>query len=287
MWRVDAELVRGLIVDQFPAWQAEPIAPIEPGGWDHVSFRIGTSGLARFPRAMHYAPQVDKEQRWLPVLGARLPLAVPEPLGRGRPGRGYPWEWSIYAWIEGNMPVDCHDVSLAEALASFLRALYALDTTDGPRPGLHNFFRGGPLAAYDGEVCDAIDRLGDRVGRVRALTVWSLALASTLEAPPVWVHGDITPGNLLVREGRLHAVIDFGGLAVGDPACDLTIAWTFFEGRAREAFRLAVGMDEGTWARARGWALWKALIRLARREDPADRRVLASILADGSSRSRA
>lgn len=273
----DPDLVRALIRAQFPQWGEEPVRAVVPGGWCHRTYRIGETRLARLPRALHYAPQPPKEQRWLPVLGPRLPLAVPEVLGAGEPGLGYPWCWSVLGWIDGEAPTAV-DERFAHDLAGFLRALWRIDPTGGPRPGLHNFFRGGALATYDGETRDAIDELGDRVDGPGALAVWEAGLAVPPSGPPVWVHGDVAAGNLLVRDGRLRAVLDFGNLAVGDPACDLTIAWTLLDGPVRLAFRDTLALDDDIWARARGWALWKALIRLAEREDPEDRRILGALL---------
>ena len=150
-------------------------------------------------------------------------------------------------------------MQLAEDLAGFLKALQKADASAGPLAGQHNFHRGGDLRVYDAETRNCAARLGERVDGAGALAVWEVALATRWEAAPVWVHGDVAVGNLLVEQGRLSAVIDFGGLAVGDPACDLVIAWLFFDGEDREAFKAAMALDEATWTRARGWALWKAL----------------------------
>jgi aminoglycoside phosphotransferase (APT) family kinase protein len=181
----------------------------------------------------------------------------------GAPALGYPWAWSIYTWIDGET-ADGERVGdlagFARELAAFLKALHAIDTRDGPRAGQHSFFRGGSLTAYDAQTREAINRLGDQNLRRTAEDLWDTAVCTEWAAAPVWVHGDMAPGNLLVNRGRLSAVIDFGCLAVGDPACDLAIAWTFFADESRETFRQALGLDEATWARGRAWALWKALI---------------------------
>ncbi|MEN0062987.1 MAG: aminoglycoside phosphotransferase family protein [Myxococcota bacterium] len=280
---IDATLVRSLLAEQMPQWKGQPVVPVVPGGWDHVSFRIGTDKVARFPRALHYAPQVAKEHRWLPVLGAALPLPIPTPLHQGQPGQGYPWPWSVYAWIDGQTAAKgpiANPIGFAHNLVTFLTALNGVDPAGGPRPGLHNFFRGGALATYNGETRDAIDQLGARIDGRRALALWERALATSYTKPPVCLHGDLSSTNLLVRDGRLHAVIDFGGTAVGDPACDLTIAWTFLTGAARTAFQQACPYDEPTWARARGSALWKALIQLAEQENGTPRRILDTLMAE-------
>jgi aminoglycoside phosphotransferase (APT) family kinase protein len=259
-------LVRRLIAGQFPQWASLPVAPVQWGGWDNRTFHLGAHMLVRLPSAEGYAPQVAKEHRWLPVLAPQLPLPIPAPLGLGAPAEGYPWPWSVYGWLEGESalqrpPSDL--TSFAMALAEFLAALQGIDASDGPPPGVHSAFRGGPLTTYDAETRQTISDLGGEIDGQAALEVWDTALSATWHGPPVWFHGDVAAGNLLVREGRLSAVIDFGCAGVGDPACDLSIAWTLFSGQSREAFRAALPLDSGTWARGRGWALWKALITLA------------------------
>jgi aminoglycoside phosphotransferase (APT) family kinase protein len=206
---------------------------------------------------------VEKEQAWLPRLAPQLPLPIPTPLAKGKPGCGYPWPWSIYGWIEGEAaaagPIE-DPIRFAADLAGFLRALHGIAATGGPPPGAHNFQRGGMLATYDAETREAIVALGEKIDAPAVTAVWDAALAATWRDLPVWLHGDFTAGNLLVRDGRLSAVIDFGCAAVGDPACDLAIAWTFLAGEARETFRAALPLGKGAWARGRGWTLWKALI---------------------------
>lgn len=260
---IDAALVGRLIAAQFPRWSGMPVRPVEPGGWSNRTFRVGESMVARLPSAQRYAAKIGKEQIWLPRLAPHLPLPVPEPLAEGAPGEGYPWPWSVYRWIEGETAASAtiDDRSrFATDLAKFLGALQRIDPADGPPPGAHSFHRGGDLAVYDTETRQAVAALGDAIDQDAVTAVWAAALASHWERPPVWLHGDVAPGNLLVRDGRLRAVIDFGGCAVGDPACDLAIAWTVFSGESREAFRAALSLDGRTWARGRGWAMWKALI---------------------------
>ncbi|MBA3814277.1 MAG: aminoglycoside phosphotransferase family protein [Alphaproteobacteria bacterium] len=260
---IDAALVRRLVATQFSQWKDLPVRPVVHGGHDNRTFHLGEHMLVRMPSAAEYAAKVEKEQQWLPRLAPLLPLPIPTPLAMGEPGEGYPWEWSIYRWIEGNtaaiFPIaDLND--FASSLAEFLTALQRIDTTDGLQPGPHNFYRGGPLMTYDGETRQAIASLKDKIDVEAVTGVWETALATTWRDAPVWVHGDVSVGNLLVKEGKLSAVIDFGGLAVGDPACDLAIAWTLFKGERREAFRALLPLDAGTWARGRAWTLWKALI---------------------------
>jgi len=219
--------------------------------------------VVRLPRAAIYAVQVEKEHRWLPQLAPLLPLQIPKPLAMGEPAEGYPWKWSVYRWIEGEAAAPEHIGNLSDfatGLAEFLVALQRIDPMDGPRSGPHNFHRGGSLMTYDVETREAIDILKGKLDTEAATAVWDVALKSTCNHPPVWLHGDVSAGNLLVREGRLTAIIDFGMAGVGDPASDLSIAWTLFEGESREAFRAMLPLDSGTWARGRAWSLWKALI---------------------------
>ena len=286
---IDAELARSLVAGQFPHWSGLPVEPVAEGGWDNRTFHLGPHMAVRLPSAAPYAAQVEKEHRWLPVLARSLPLAIPVPLTMGEPALGYPWRWSVYRWLGGQAATSAHIADLrafAAALAQFLAALHRIDADGGPAPGAHNFWRGGPLAVYDPETRRAIAALADRIDARTVTVLWDEALASAWSAGPVWVHGDITPGNLLAKDGRLVAVIDFGCSGVGDPACDLAIAWTMFEGESRAAFRAGLPDDAGLWARARGWTLWKALITLAAlpganpagADDPL--RVINAVLAD-------
>ena len=287
---INAALVRRLVAAQFPEWADLPVNLVEPGGWDNRTFRLGASMTVRLPSAEAYAAQVPKEHRWLPVLAPLLPLPIPVPLAQGTPGEGYPWPWSVYQWLEGenatleripNLP------KFASTLARFLAALQQIEAADGPPPGPHNFFRGGPLTVYDAETRQAIAALGGEVAAAAATSVWEAALGATWHSSPVWLHGDVAVGNLLVENGRLSAVIDFGCAGVGDPACDLGVAWTLFSGESRAAFRATLAPDPGSWARGRGWALWKALITLAEHlnTDPSKaaeaRRVIDEILSEG------
>ncbi len=261
--QIDEALVRRLVAGQFPRWSELSIRPVTPSGWDNRTFRLGDDMLVRLPSGEHYAEQVAKEQRWLPYLASSLPLDIPTPLALGRPAPGYPWSWSVYRWLEGGAASSgavADLIEFASSLGRFLFALQKIDATGGPVPGRHNFHRGGALETYDAQSRQAIAALKGKIEFDAAIAVWEAALASTWQRPPVWVHGDVSASNLLVHAGRLSAVIDFGQLGVGDPACDLAIAWTFFHGASRQAFRDALALDAETWARGRGWALWKALI---------------------------
>ena len=286
---IDERLARRLVAGQFPQWADLPITPVEDDGWDNRTFRLGAEMTVRLPSGDWYALQVDKEQRWLAVLAPQLPLQIPTPLARGAPGEGYPYSWSVYRWLEGeiaNEPRIRDLTEFATTLAGFLVALRRVDASDGPGPDRHNFFRGGPLTTYADETIEAIAALGDEIDGDAARRVWDDALAAGWDGEPVWFHGDVAEGNLLLRDGRLAAVIDFGTSGVGDPACDAVIAWTLLSGPSRDAFRAALGVDPGTWSRGRGWGLWKALITLAGEleRDPGggavQRRVIDRVLAD-------
>ena len=263
---LEADLVRRLVADQFPQWADLTIRPVEPGGWDNRTFHLGEAMLARLPSARRYAEQAEKERAWLPRLAPRLPVAIPEPLALGRPGHGYPFAWSVYRWIPGETAKATRfdEGRLARDLADFLTALQAIDAAEGPPPGPHNFLRGASPAVYDAQTREALTKLEGRIDTLAAAAIWDAALVSKWSRPPVWLHGDVAPGNLILRDGRLAAVIDWGICGVGDPACDLAMAWTVFDGEARAAFRDGLDLDADTWTRARGWALWKALIVLAR-----------------------
>ncbi|GAA4190230.1 aminoglycoside phosphotransferase family protein [Streptosporangium oxazolinicum] len=286
---IDAGLVKRLVTTQFPRWGALPVTPVEADGWDNRTYRLGDEMTVRLPTAAGYAPAIDKEHRWLPVLAPSLPVAVPTPLAKGVPGEGYPFDWSIRGWLDGETarPDRIDDLpGFAASVAGFLLALWRVDATGGPRAGEHSFYRGAPPAHYDDETRRSIAALDGHIDTTRASAVWGAALKAAWSGPPVWFHGDIASGNLLVRDGKLAAVIDFGTSGVGDPACDLVIAWTMFSGDSRETFRDAVGQDPAMWARARGWALWKALISLVAEIDGDERkagehrRVIDEVMAD-------
>ena len=278
---IDAALVERLVAAQFPQWRGLTVRPVAVDGWDNRTYRLGDELTVRLPTAAGYVPAVAKEDRWLPVLAPLLPLAIPVPVATGRPGCGYPFEWSIRRWLPGRPVRRDDDLSeFASTLARFLLSLQAVPAAGGPAAGAHSFYRGASLIHYDAETRAALAAVRGVVDTEAALRVWESALAATHDGPPVWFHGDIASGNLLVRDGQLSAVIDFGTSGVGDPACDLVIAWTLLHGGSRARFRAAVAQDAATWARARGWALWKALIGLAvNSADAGNQRIVADVLA--------
>ncbi|MEU5979910.1 aminoglycoside phosphotransferase family protein [Streptomyces sp. NPDC047315] len=290
---IDAALVRRLIAAQFPQWSALPVTPVQLDGWDNRTYRLGDELTVRLPTAEQYALAIPKETTWLPVLAPALPVPIPPIVAQGAPGEGYPYDWSVRGWLDGDVArpgrID-HLPDFAVAVGEFLLALQAVDATGGPAAGRHSFHRGAPPAFYDDETRAALAALTGRVDTERAAGVWQEALDASRQGQPVWFHGDFAVNNLLTKDGRLAAVIDFGTCGVGDPACDLVIAWTLFSGASREAFRDTVAQDDAMWARARGWALWKALICLAKVVDAEDaddaaeaeghRRVIEEVLAD-------
>ncbi|HEX4146555.1 MAG TPA: aminoglycoside phosphotransferase family protein [Pirellulales bacterium] len=286
---IDVPLVKRLVADQFPNWADLAIVPVTVDGHDNRTFRLGDEMSVRVPGTRQYAAHVPTEQEWLPKLAPHLPLPIPTPLALGKPTSQLPWHWSVNRWLQGDTVAECRidDLTqLARDLATFLTKLRAIDAKDAPPPGPVNFFRGGDLSVYDGETRGSIDELRERVDVRAATAVWDSALETTWISAPVWIHGDVAAGNLLVDRGKLSGVIDFGQLAAGDPACEVTIAWTLFAGESREAFRREIALDEATWTRGRGWGLWKAMLELRRHRDtdPPEgarwQRVIDEILSD-------
>lgn len=260
---ISEEVASRLIAEQFPQWAHLPIALVELNGWDNTTFRLGDELALRLPSHDIYVSQIVKEHRWLPVLGPQLPLPIPQPVAKGAPGPAFPRPWSVYRWLPGQhaTPDGIADLDeFATALAHFLVALQAADATGGPRPQPYGD-RGGPVSWWDADTRRAIDAVADEMDANALVAAWEASLkAPPWNGPAVWAHGDISAANLLVSDGRLSAVIDFGSCGVGDPACDLTFAWTFLHGSSREAYRQTLNVDDATWVRGRGWALWKAVV---------------------------
>ncbi|WMX45751.1 aminoglycoside phosphotransferase family protein [Streptomyces roseicoloratus] len=255
--RLDEELVRRLIAAQFPEWARLPVREVASAGTDNAMFRLGEEFVVRLPKDEGSLGQVAKEQRWLPRLAPALPLAVPVPVGLGAPGEGYELPWSVYAWLDGRDAFDAPIADLPHAAAELGRfgvALRGVDATGGPTS-----FRGGPVTDWEqGAMAEALRDLaadGTLDGELATAAWESVLRLPAYDGEPVWVHGDLLPGNLLTRDGRLTAVIDFGGLGTGDPACDTMAAWTLFTPETRPLFREAARVDDATWARGRGWAL--------------------------------
>lgn len=262
----DEQLVSKLIAQQFPEFADFPVSLLDPGGWDNVSFRLGESMIVKFPRDPVYADQPEREHRALNSLMGKLPLAIPKAIALGAPSELYPNHWSILEWIEGetvaHAPASARN--LPDDLAQFLRVLHDLVPSKAPAPGIANFWRGGPISHLTVEFEAATAKLNGIMDVKPALTVWHETIAAEQPASRCWVHGDIAPANLLQRDGKLCAVIDFGLVSAGDPACDLAIAWLGFNSRERGEFLESyAARDHSLLLRARAWALWKAMLCLS------------------------
>jgi aminoglycoside phosphotransferase (APT) family kinase protein len=256
---IDAGLVRRLVAVQFPRLAGLPVSAVRPTGTVNAIYRIGDDLCARLPRLQEYAADLVDELRWLPWLAPRLPLRVPEPVAVGRPASGYPFPWAIYQWIEGQPYADelvGDERQAARDLARFVAGLRRIGPAAGaPRAGRR------PLRELDATTRTAIDSLRTAIDRDAATAAWERALrAPAWHGTPVWIHTDLLRSNLLVAGGRLSAVIDFGAAGIGDPAADVIAAWSVFGRAGREAFRAALGVDDGTWNRARGFALHQAVL---------------------------
>jgi len=259
---VDHALVHRLLVAQAPDLATLPLTRIEAWGTDHAIFRLGDELSVRLPKIGWAAKQGLKEQRWLPVLAPHLPVDVPVPLLVGEPAFGYPYRWYVSPWLDGLNPMpDARTdlVPLALDLAAFVHALQAVDPTGAPEP--KGGRRGGPLAAADASTREPAERLRGEADVDALLAVWDAGLAAPVhDGPPVWAHGDLSDGNLLLRDGRLSGVIDWGSSIAGDPAVELMVAWTLFDEPARQTYREALGfVDEAMWLRGRAWAVSAAL----------------------------
>lgn len=263
---IDSNLVGRLIVSQFPKWAKLNVVPVAFLGTDNALYRLGSNMVVRLPRRQKNTGRLEKESRWLPKLAPLLPLTVPIPLVTGKPAEGYPFDWAIYRWLEGE-PAASDKIDMGQAathLATFVAALQRVDPAGGPPPGEHNAWRGVPLAMRDRAMRSAMASLGSAINTEAVTAVWEAALSSRVwERAPVWIHGDLDSRNLLAVGGRLTAVIDFSCLGVGDPACDVMVAWKMLSGGSRDTFLTALSIDEATWVRALGWVLSQALIALA------------------------
>lgn len=269
---ITLDLARKLIADQFPEYAHLAIKSVERQGHDNRTFRLGDAMLIRMPTDDAYALKVPKEQELLPKLAPHLRIHIPSPIKMGTSSEDYPYPFSIYKWLEGRsinllvLDEDCLD-KLAADLAEFLIELENIENVSGPAPGQHNWWRGDHVSVYDQGAREQIAKLSNIIDIHKATHLWEKACKTHWSKKPVWIHGDVAIGNLLIKDGRLSAVIDFGGIALGDPACDLVIAWTFLHGKARDIFIHKMVFDEDTWLRAKAWALWKATYELCQIAD--------------------
>ncbi|ATQ42382.1 aminoglycoside phosphotransferase family protein [Caulobacter mirabilis] len=279
-----------MLAAQHPRWAGLPLTPVASAGTDNALFRLGDDLVVRLPKEARAASQGVKEQAWLPRLSTQLPLAIPAPVATGAPGAGFPWGWSVCRWLDGRdawtTPPD-DPIHTGEALGAFVAALQRIDAAGGPASGEQNSWRGVPLRILDRTARRSIAGIADLLDAERLTAIWAAALAAPRHAgPPTWIHGDLHPGNLLVGDGRLTAVIDFGLLGVGDPAADLMAAWSVVPAEGRQAFRAAVEPDAAAWTRARGWAVYAGAVALSyyRERNPTlaaiSRRTLEAVLAD-------
>lgn len=267
------DLVAALLREQHPDLADLRVEPAS-SGWDNALFRVGSDLLARLPRRAMSVPLVDHEVRWLPELAPHLPLPIPVPVRVGVPGCGYPWPWTLVPYLPGESalaspPSDL--VGAAEALAAFVAAMHRPAPTGAPP----NPYRGVPLADRTERTEAWIHQLASLIDAPGSLARWRAAVeVPGWDGPPVWLHGDLHPNNVLVHRGAISAVVDFGDLTSGDPATDLAIAWMLLDEPARATFRARLAPDQATWDRGRGWALTLGLAYLAHsRTDPAFGRV--------------
>ena len=278
-----------MLVVAFPQWAGLTLAPVESFGTDHLLFHLGPDKLVRIPARVEAAGQIHQQAGWL-ALFAALPLEVPTVFGLGYPGDDCPYPWCVTSWIEGR-DASGFDVTdwdhAALALGQLLIQLRALDPARGQPSSPANALRGASLRALDSWMRSAIAALSDRYDPAHLTELWEQALAvPDWAGPPVWVHGDLHGANILLRDGNVAGVIDFGLVSVGDPACDLAPAWTFLPAAQREVFRSAAGLDEASWQRGKGWGLYAGAIALAhhRNGNPVlnamGKRAIAAVLAD-------
>jgi aminoglycoside phosphotransferase (APT) family kinase protein len=258
----DEGLVRRLLAAQFPQWAGLPIEALPFGGTDNAIYRLGDELSVRLPRRADWAPgSSDKEFEWLPKLAPLLPVAVPTPVARGAAGEGFPHEWTVYNWLEGEDATTARlDLPRAAVdLAELLAVLWRIDPTGGPQPG----GRGGSLRPRDGYTREGIAALGEAIDAGAVTAAWEAALAAPeWDGAPVWIHGDLDSRNLLVRDGRITGLLDWGSMCTGDPACDVKVAWAVLDAETRPIFRELLEIDDATWARGRGWALSQSMIAL-------------------------
>ena len=266
------DLAGKLIEEQFPEYSHLQITDVEKQGHDNRTYRLGEHMLIRMPTAAHYALKVPKEQDLLPQLAKRLSLSIPAPIKMGKPSADYPYPFSIYKWLPGKsinvlILTDQEKEQLAFDLANFLKELQAITNVAGPEPGQHNWWRGDHVSIYDKGAREQIAALAEIIDAGQALALWDQACGTKWSKKPIWIHGDFAIDNILMNDCKCSAVIDFGGAAVGDPACDLVIAWTYLKGKAGKIFIDEMNLIPDTWLRARAWALWKATFELCQMAD--------------------
>lgn len=255
------DIVKKLIKEQFPKWEELEIRPVEKSGHDNRTFHLGDTMTVRLPSGKDYAAQVAKESQWLPYLQEYLDYPISKPIATGKPAEYYPFPWSINVWLNGETLLEDKEVDkkiLALELAKALKKLQAIDCSKGPEGGLHNFYRGCDLKVWNESALEALHHLKETLPTNQLLDIWNRCISSIYQEKAVWVHGDIAPGNILCRNHHFYGLIDFGVLGKGDPACEYAMAWTYFDKVSRNIF--LSGLPDDMIDRAKGWALWKALI---------------------------
>ncbi|MES0882208.1 aminoglycoside phosphotransferase family protein [Roseibium sp. SCP14] len=271
MRHIDEDLVAHLIERQFPNLNHLPVAPVRKQGWDNRTFRLGDALSVRLPSNASYADAVMKEANVLAALGNHLSVEVPDVVAIGEPDVEFPLPWSIRHWIEGDTLEHSSEVNqdeFASSLGKILSDMRTIPTNGAPIAGKHSFYRGCHLSVYGDEVQKSLEILEGKIDSALCLDIWQRSITSAWRDKPVWFHGDVAAGNIIVENDAVKALIDFGICGIGDPACDCTMAWTFFDVESRNVFRSACAVDEDTWQRARGWALWKALVCLSGLSSP-------------------
>jgi len=269
---IDNNFVKKLIDIQFPEYNNLPIKAVKEQGWDNRTYRLGKNKLIRLPSAEYYSIKILKEQKYLPLIAPYLTTNISKPIKIGNPSSFYPFNFAIYKWIEGTSAnllkfTDKKLEIIATDLAIFLNELHSINNLEGPSPGKHNGWGGAELNLFDSDSKNQINELHNIINKTKSLDLWEKAKNSKWNKNPVWIHGDFYFGNFLIKNNELTGVIDFGGMAKGDPAKDLAIAWTFLRNESRENFKNKIIYDLDTWIRAKGWVLWKATFELCKTQD--------------------
>lgn len=269
---ITPSLAKSLINLQFSQYSNLPIIPVKRQGHDNRTFHLGNDMLIRMPSGEDYASKVEIEQKWLPKLSPNISLMIPKPIHMGEPSKDYPYHWSIYEWCEGeSLNLISKDTlnleEIAKDLANFLKELQKIDVSNAPIAGKHNFYRGAKINIYFDDAINNIKKLENIIDSKKAISIMEESINSKWEKEPVWIHGDLAIGNILIKDNKINAIIDFGGMSVGDPACDLVLYWNFFEGKSKDIFKSELALDQDTWNRARGWALWKASFEIVNSEN--------------------
>ncbi len=264
---IDAALAHRLVAGQLPQYARLPLHRVASDGTEHAVFRLGVDLALRMPMTPGAVSGLLKEVRWLPVLAPHLSLDVPEVVATGEPAEDYPFPWAVVRWLPGEDAMSERLASLPEtavALGQFVAELQGIDMTDAPAPGSEGFSRGVPIGHWDAAFRKVLPQCEELIDVRRVVEVGDDALAAPVwGGPAVWLHADLIPPNLLVRDGALAGVLDFGTMATGDPAYDVTPAWHLLDRDTRPRFLEAVGADDAMRRRARGLVVYYAVLALS------------------------